>query len=247
MSTTDADLLARMRRHRLAGLAEMAGGLAHEINQPLGGIRGFAEGLLIGLEEGWAIPQEEIRTKLARIIAEVDRIDDLVQGMRAFADEQGRLEMMPVDPVAVARAALRLLGARLQAHGVRWRLEEVGTPAWVRANPFALQEALQHLLVNAGDACAARGGGTVVVAIVADDDHAVELRVSDDGCGMDAATLARAGEPFFTTKGPDRGIGLGIANARGLLAACGGRLTLESRAGHGTTATIRLPRCAEGA
>ncbi len=164
----DSGLISRMRRHRQNGLAEMAAGLAHEINQPLGGIRGFAEGLLIGLEEGWDITPAEIREKMQRIITESDRIDDLIQGMRSFADDRARLDILTVDPAAVVRAAARLMGTRLQAHGIDWRIQGQGLPPLVRANPFALQEAVQNLLSNAADACQARHGrGITGVALSA--------------------------------------------------------------------------------
>jgi two-component system C4-dicarboxylate transport sensor histidine kinase DctB len=241
----ETEILARMRRHRLAGLAEMAAGMAHEINQPLGGIRGFAEGILIGMEEGWDISKEEIVAKMRRIIAEADRIDDLIQGVRGFADDSARLDLVPVDVLQAANAAVRLIGSRLQAHGVAITVAGAGARGRVRANPFALQEVVQILLANAGDACAARPEGwDGAIAITVDGgrggDEPVLLTVADNGVGMDAATAAQAGEPFFTTKGPDRGVGLGLAMARGILAQCGGQLELSSRPGEGTSVLVRL-------
>lgn len=241
----ESSVISRMRRHRLNGLAEMAGGMAHEINQPLGGIRGFAECILIGMEEGWDIGKDEIMAKMRRIIAEADRIDELIQSVRGFADEDGRLDLVPVDLGRAAQAAVRLLGSRLQAHGIAVAFAPPAGPVMVRANPFALQEVVQILLGNAGDACLARGpghDGAVAIAIECGDNAAgpAAIMVTDNGVGMDAATLARAGEPFFTTKGPDRGTGLGLAMARGILAACGGQLELTSVAGVGTTARVRL-------
>lgn len=242
----ETSIVERMRRHRLQGLAEMAAGMAHEVNQPLSGIRGFAEGILIGLEEGWDISKQEIIDKMRRIVAESDRIDDLIQSVRGFADENARLELMPVDLHQVVQAAVRLWGTRLRAHGLALSITCADpATAWVRANPFAVQEAVQIVLANAGDACLARGPGDEGrIAIVIEGGQAAEdpavITISDNGVGMDAATLARAGEPFFTTKGPDRGIGLGLAVAHGILAQCGGQLELDSTPAAGTTARLRL-------
>lgn len=241
----DCTMMARMRKHRQNGLAEMAGGMAHEINQPLGGIRGFAEGILIGLEEGWDISSAEIKEKMRRIIVEADRIDDLIQGMRSFADDEARLDIIDVDLSTVVKAAARLMGTRMQAHGVDWQTRTQGLPVRVRANPFALQEVVQILLSNASDACLerhGRNGGCVTTIIdggVSPEDP-VTLSIADNGSGMDATTLAKAGEPFFTTKGPDRGVGLGLAMARSILTQCGGQLGLTSAPGSGTNATIHL-------
>lgn len=247
-SASKTGMVERMRRHRLQGLAEMAAGMAHEINQPLSGIRGFAEGILIGLEDGWEISKQEIIEKMRRIVAESDRIDDLIQSVRGFADENARLELMPVDLHQVVQAAVRLWGTRLRAHRIDLCITCVDpATAWVSANPFAVQEAVQIVLANAGDACLARGPSDEGrIAIVIDggsgsDDPAL-ITISDNGVGMDAATLARAGEPFFTTKGPDRGIGLGLAVARGILAQCGGDLELHSTPTAGTIAHLRLRR-----
>ncbi|GDY11998.1 hypothetical protein LBMAG53_08760 [Planctomycetota bacterium] len=239
-------MISRMRRHRLNGLAEMSAGMAHEINQPLGGIRGFAEGILIGLEEGWDISQAEIIAKMRRIVDEADRIDQLIQGVRSFADEDARLELMEVDVLPVVKAAMRMMGTRLQAHGVDLNLQTDGLPAVVQANPFALQEVVQILLSNAGDGCLDRTDGAhtgrVAVRIHGGLNRSdpVQVIIEDDGVGMDEATLARAGEPFFTTKGPDRGVGLGLATARGILAQCHGRLHLASGPGRGTVASVNL-------
>jgi histidine kinase len=240
-----------MRRHRLQGLAEMAAGMAHEINQPLSGIRGFAEGILIGLEEGWDISKQEILEKMKRIVAESDRIDSLIQSVRGFADENARLEMMRVDLYQVVQAAMRLWGTRLRARGVELSLTCTNrATTWVRANPFALQEVVQIVLMNAGDACLARvandnasdNDGHIAITIDggADGHGPAFISVRDNGIGMDAAVLVRVGEPFFTTKGPDRGLGLGLSVARGILAQCGGELALQSTLGTGTTVNIRL-------
>jgi len=241
----DAAMISRMQQHRLKGLADMAGGMAHEINQPLGGIRGFAEGILIGLEEGWDISQAEIKAKMRRIIAEADRIDDLIQSVRGFADERARLDMVTVEVMTAVRAAVRLMGTRLQAAGIDLEISAQGGRARVRANPFGIQEVVQILLSNAGDACIARAGtGRGRISIVVDGgvlpSDPVSVRVSDNGIGMDAPTLAKAGEPFFTTKVPDRGVGLGLATARGVLTQCSGQLDIASQPGTGTTVTVRL-------
>jgi signal transduction histidine kinase len=241
----EAGMMKRMRQHRLKGLSEMAAGMAHEISQPLGGIRGFAEGILIGLEEGWDISKEEIITKMKRIIAEADRIDELIQSVRGFADDGGRLDLVAVDALTATQAAVRLMGTRLQAHGIELSVAARGLSARVRANPFGLQEVVQILLANAGDACTERSDAAARrIAILVDGGVAptdpVVIKVVDSGIGMDEATLAQAGEPFFTTKGPDRGVGLGLATARGILAQFGGQLALEGLPGAGTTATVRL-------
>jgi signal transduction histidine kinase len=247
----EADIIKLMRSNRLKGLAEMASGMAHEINQPLGGIRGFAEGILIGLEEGWDISKDEIIAKMRRIISESDRIDELIQGVRGFADDGNRLETVDMDVLTAVKAAVRLMGTRLQVHGIGVTVSSVGLAPRVHANPFGLQEVVQILLSNAGDACLARevsGPGQVEICVDGGTcgSDPILVCVKDNGIGMDDGTLVKAGEPFFTTKGPDRGVGLGLAMARGILTQCGGQLELRSLPGKGSEATVRLKnRCSK--
>jgi CheY-like chemotaxis protein/anti-sigma regulatory factor (Ser/Thr protein kinase) len=121
---------------------------------------------------------------------------------------------------------------------------------FARADANQLEMAILNLAVNARDAMP--GGGVLTVGVTAETVDAgqvaglapgryVRLTVTDTGVGMDAATLARAVEPFFSTKGVGRGTGLGLSMVHGLAAQLGGALTLESREGEGTVAALWLP------
>jgi signal transduction histidine kinase len=132
--------------------------------------------------------------------------------------------------------------------------EPGGGPALVRADATQIELAVVNLALNARDAMP--GGGTITLSVVertlATDEpdlaagcYAV-LEVRDSGAGMDEATLARATEPFFTTKAPGKGTGLGLAMVRGLAVQTGGALRLSSRPGVGTTVALWLPLDAGG-
>ena len=108
-------------------------------------------------------------------------------------------------------------------------------PRWLRA----LTHALSALIKNAQDA--SLDAGRSVDVYVRAVDSAIEIQVADTGTGMDPATLEHAGEPFFTTKQPGRGMGLGLFLCREVADSMGGSLHIDSAKGKGTTATLRLP------
>jgi len=168
--------------------------------------------------------------------------------MLAFARRQ-ELKHEAVDIPQLIRGMTDLLQRSLgPSVNIQTRLPLVMKPALADANQ--LEMALLNLTVNARDAMP--DGGQIVVAmreesIPARDAGGLEpgpyicLTVSDTGIGMDETTLKRATEPFFTTKGPDKGTGLGLPMVHGLAEQCGGRFTLQSRKGEGTTAELWLP------
>jgi signal transduction histidine kinase len=108
-----------------------------------------------------------------------------------------------------------------------------------------LVQLLAHLLINAGQATGMQPNHVRVDGAVRDPGH-VELRISDTGAGMTDVTMARAFEPFFTTREIGKGRGLGLSVCRGIAEAVGGEIRLASRPGEGTTVTVVLPRVALG-
>jgi len=170
-----------------------------------------------------------------------------VQRLLAFARRQP-LQPSPVNVVALVRDMAALLSSTLGPQ-IKLTIEtEEGLSAAV-ADRNQLEMALLNLAVNAGDAMPS--GGTLRIAVTATRLEAstpdlsagnyICLSVSDSGIGMDASTLARAIEPFFSTKGVGRGTGLGLSMVHGLARQLGGRLMLDSACGQGATAQLWLP------
>jgi CheY-like chemotaxis protein len=117
-------------------------------------------------------------------------------------------------------------------------IEAASGPAPVQCDPVEIQQILLNLALNSRDAMP-EGGRIMITTAFAG--SVVELRVSDNGSGMDASTRARVFDPFFTTKDPGRGTGLGLSTVYGIVRRAGGRIELESEPGAGTTVTVRLP------
>jgi CheY-like chemotaxis protein/two-component sensor histidine kinase len=189
-----------------------------------------------------------LRTLLDNAIQGARRGTTLTQRMLAFARRQ-ELKQEPVDIPDLVRGMTNLLQQSLgPSVGIETRFPLVISPVLADANQLEL--ALLNLIVNARDAMPE--GGQIVISIrqenIAEGDGGrlkpgpyVCLTVRDTGMGMDEATLARATEPFFTTKGPGKGTGLGLSMVHGLSEQSGGRFVLKSRKGEGTTAELWLP------
>lgn len=224
-------------------LGQLTGGVAHDFNNLLMAILSSLELMRKRLPN-----DERLLALLENAVQGAQRGATLTKRMLAFAGRQD-LKLQPIDVSELVRGMSDLLQRSL---GPSARLETrfplVLRPIMADANQ--LEMALLNLCVNARDAMA-EGGQIVVsareVEIRSSDASALApgryvcLSVSDDGTGMDEATLARATEPFFTTKGPGKGTGLGLSMVHGLAEQSGGQFKLASRPGKGTTAELWLP------
>jgi signal transduction histidine kinase len=194
----------------------------------------------------------EVRRCAALLGDAAERGGRLVNSMLAFARGGGEAAdpPPPLDVGATLGEMIELLSRTL---GSGWRVNAVLPPDLPPAHGDrpGFEAAVVNLAANARDAMPR--GGTVTIAAwvetLADADEALGLRpgryvvaaVSDGGHGMDEATLSRLGEPFFTTKPPGLGTGLGLATVRGFCARAGGALRIDSAPGRGTTAAMWLP------
>lgn len=242
-----ADAMAQLHEaQKLETLGQLTGGVAHDFNNLLTPIVGsldlirqkISDERLLKLVDGALQASERARTLVARLLA--------------FARRQN-LETLPVD-VAALIAGMADLIQRSVGPTIALEVTAADQLPAAMVDPHQLELALLNLAINARDAMANGGRLQFAVDAVAVDDDAelgagqyVRVAVSDSGEGMDAQTLARAVEPFYSTKGIGRGTGLGLSMVHGLAAQSGGRLRLMSEAGAGTTAEIWLPAAATAA
>jgi PAS domain S-box-containing protein len=240
-----------MRSDRLRSLGEMAAGIAHELNQPLQGVRGMAERLLISLDREWELTEETIRDRAGTIIEQADRMVNIIEHVRIFARESGKPELRPVKVNDVVRAGMDLLGTQLRSRGIQLDRELMESLPVISANPFSLEEVVINLLINARDAVEEqmKTGSVstpprILLRTLLDqtgESEWVKIEVIDNGIGIPEDIVEYVFDPFFTTKGPDRGTGLGLSISRSIVEGFGGTIYINSTFGSGTTATISLP------
>lgn len=221
---------------RLRALGELAGGIAHDFNNVLAIIVGRAEVLLEETEDPELRRQLDVIVKVALDAAQtVKRIQEFTRMRRARPFQQVHLHQLLEEIVDVTRSRWK---NEAQVRGIAYELalETVPVPP-VLGDPSELREALTNIIFNALDAMPE--GGRIALGTRTEGDRVV-CTISDTGVGMSEDVRQRIFDPFFTTKG-ERGTGLGLSVVYGIVARHKGEIDVESRLGHGSTFTIRLP------
>lgn len=218
----------------LVSLATIVAALAHEIGTPMGVIQGHAELLesSVGDERG--------RKRLQTIREQIDRISHIIQTLLNMA-RPGEHGAAPLDLVAVLRETLAFLAEKLRVHRIETQLE-LPARAPLVGQADKLQQLFINLFINAIDAMPDGGKLRVAIRTLAQD--RLEVTIADSGHGMAQETLARIFDPFFSTKAPGRGSGLGLVVAQGIVSDHGGTIKVASAPGQGTVFTITLPSSA---
>jgi PAS domain S-box-containing protein len=227
---------ALRQAQKVESLGQLTGGVAHDFNNLLTPIIGSLD--LLRRRTGDDETRELRLINAALESAERARV--LVQRLLAFARQQP-LDIGPVDIGKLVEGMAVLIGSTAGPL-VEVRVDIASRLPAARADANQLELALLNLGVNARDAMPK--GGTLTLTADLDGDF-IRVAVTDTGEGMDEATMARAVEPFFSTKGVGKGTGLGLSMVHGLAAQLGGEFRLDSRVGQGTTVELLLP-IAEG-
>jgi signal transduction histidine kinase len=226
------------KSERLAMIGRLAAGVAHEINNPLGGIMLFGNLLLRK-----APPAGVERENLERICSEAKRCQEIVQGLLDFArHREPRAER--VDIRDVLDRALDLLAPQTVFQNIEAVKDYQQATCPVRADPAQMQQVFINLMLNAAEAMDHQGRLTICVHSV-DAGGGVQIDFADIGCGIAEEHMDRLFEPFFTTKAVGKGTGLGLSISRGIVENHGGRIWATSKVGQGTTFSIRLPAARE--
>jgi len=234
-----------LQSQKLAAIGELSAGIAHEINNPLAIIRQEAEWMqhvLKKLGGGDGKAAEELQGSVHQIVQQVERCTEITRNLLDFARKR--------DPVIQAVAVNRIIEnmtmlvekeARHKNITIVRHYDET-LPA-IYSDAPQLRQVILNFLTNATYAIGKDGVVTITTRLAGDD--AVDIVISDTGCGIPATQLRKIFDPFFTTKPPGQGTGLGLSICHGIIQRLGGRVTVESQVGQGTAFTITLPRSRE--
>jgi signal transduction histidine kinase len=238
---TEQDML---RMKRLASLGEMAAVVVHELKNPLGGIRGFAELLERDLEEG-----DRRKRSVQKIMQGVDTMDRMVKSLLDYS-KPVKLSPRKVEMAGMIDEAISFfeMGNSKTYSDIRISGNYQKENVCCHLDREHFRQVLLNILHNAAQAMTEGGEISVDLSPAAkgadndsgETDDAVLLKISDTGAGMSEATLDKLFTPFFTTK--QDGTGLGLSTVKKIMDAHQGDIQIQSEPGRGTTVTLKLPR-----
>ncbi len=220
-----------IRSEKMSSVGQLAAGLAHELGNPLAALIGYLE----LLKKRLTMADKDVAE---RALVEAQRIDYLVRELLNFARPADKNGIEAVDCIAELRACCQLLAHQGTFGNVQLvdRLPAISVS--VRINRQKIHQVFINLLINAVHACSKNG---VIELNAGAGNEAVWLQVKDDGCGIAAADLTRIFDPFYTTKAPGEGTGLGLTICHRIVDEAGGHLQVESCPHQGSSFRLVLP------
>ncbi|MBF0521924.1 MAG: response regulator [Candidatus Omnitrophica bacterium] len=239
---------------KLATLGEMSAGLAHEINQPLGGIALICANIKKSIERG-KLSEKMLLEDVADIEKSIKRMTRIIQHIRTFA-RQDALRFIEVNLAETLQSAMSLLGEQLRLHEIEVVLDIAPDIPKISGEPFQLEQVWINLITNARDAMDERElkikdgrlppqpdyQKKLTIAQVYDPTtKMVQVSFTDTGIGLSPAKKAKMFEPFWTTKEVGKGSGLGLSISFGIIENHKGKIEVETIEGQGTTMSVFLP------
>ncbi len=230
-----------LQAQKLEAIGRLTGGIAHDFNNMLTAIIGHAELALKGIGD------ESIRRRLEVICTSAERASRLVQQLLAFSRRQ--IMKPEVVNLNLLLKDMKPMLEQVIGEDISLVLKEADDLWNVLIDPSQMEQVIMNLAINARDAMPRGGTLTIETANQRVTGHRqmksgeyVMVTVSDTGCGMTEEVMAHIFEPFYTTKGPDRGTGLGLSTVYGIVKQSGGYIFVHSLPGEGSRFTIYLPR-----
>ncbi|MDZ7330796.1 MAG: cache domain-containing protein [candidate division KSB1 bacterium] len=223
-----------IQSQRLASLGKMAAGIAHEINNPLGGILVLSSLVLEDLK-----PEDPHRENLQEVIKQTMRCRDIVKGLLQFSrQEEGKSEYVNLNDVL--NNTLSLLEKQALFHNIEVIKDFDPNLPQILGDPSQMQQVFMNIILNAVQAMKEIGTLTLVTRHDKKNDLVV-VDVTDTGCGIPEELIDRIFDPFFTTKEVGEGTGLGLSIAYGIVTKHHGRMSVKSKVNEGSTFTIKIP------
>ena len=238
----EEDYARLVQEDRMISLGKLISSVAHEINNPLSGIINLSKLVLRNLEEGRTdeASVETMKDQLKLVVSETTRTSKIVSNLLSFS-RQAKLEVQDIDINEVVQRVFSIVGhkAKLQDVVVHFKLDEA-LPS-VKGNFAQLEQSIMNIVFNAIDAMPE--GGELTVTTRVDDVYRqdVVVEIEDTGPGISKKHLPYVFEPFFSTKGEAKGVGLGLSVVYGIIRDHQGDITVKSDEGKGACFTISLP------
>lgn len=235
-----------IQKSKLESLGQMAAGIAHEINQPVGLIKIAAQNLFHKFDQNKITPQY-LQEKSAFINENITRINQIIEHIRLFSRDQKETNQR-FDVEQTIHNALSLIQTQCRNHNIDICCELQTGKFLTLGNKYRLEQVILNLLANARDALAEKfdefdDAKKITIRLFAETEKII-IEVEDNGCGLEAEFLPNVFDPFFTTKEESKGTGLGLSICYGIISEMNGSISLRSSKGEFTVARIELVSCA---
>jgi two-component system, NtrC family, C4-dicarboxylate transport sensor histidine kinase DctB len=219
---------------KLAALGQMSAAVSHELNQPLAAMKTYLAGARLLLTRR---RPDEALSSFQRIDDLIERMGGITRQLKSYA-RKGDMDVEPVDLRDSVRAALSMMAPQLGKLAIQLQTTLPSEPAVAMADPLRIEQIIVNLLRNALDAVRGRDDKRIHILLVAAE--TILLSIEDNGPGL--ADPGKLFEPFYTTKKPGEGLGLGLAISAGFAAELGGRLVARNAPDGGAIFELMLPR-----
>jgi len=236
-----------VQKSKLESIGEVSAGLAHEINQPLGGISMGLENILNSVNSD-EIDHDYLRRKIDLLFKDIERIRKIIEHVRLFSRDQDKSIFEKVVVNNVINNSLQLVNKQLTGRNINVVTNIPDKPAVIMGNQFRLEQVLLNVISNARHAVEDKEkhltpenySKRITIDLIVNKTIA-EIVISDNGVGVDNSIIDKVFDPFFTTKSEEKGTGLGLSISYGIISELGGTIAIESEIGKYTNMIIKLP------
>lgn len=239
-ATIEAQRASMINSSKLSALGEMAGGVAHEINNPVAGIQGKAYQLMRMIDSN-RYDAEKFKVDLKKIYETADRIAKIVKGLKAFSRNADKDPHEMTNIKKLLNETLDFTRERMQNHGIKLEVIDAPVDGPLFCRSTQLIQVFMALINNSYDAIQSLKDKWIKIeTLIHSDSNTVEIKITDSGSGIKPEIAQKMMQPFFTTKGVGKGVGLGLSVANGIISEHGGRLYLDEKCPN-TRFIIELP------
>ena len=237
-----------VQKSKLESIGELSAGLAHEINQPLGGISMGLDNILYNTKYG-KVSTEYLTKKLNLLFKDIERIRKIIEHVRLFSRDQDNLIVEEISVNEVIKNALSLISKQFESQNINLNVSLANYDLFTLGNRFRLEQVFLNILSNAKQAFDGKiknlnyGDFVKQISIITKSNNSnIIISITDNGIGIDKNIISEIFNPFFTTKSEEKGTGLGLSISYGIISEMKGAIDINSIKNEFTTVVITLPK-----